>query len=279
MAPDPMRMNDQEIREAVRERYASSAIAVLTEVNGTGCCSPKDTDPITRDLYDIEASALSDTALVASLGCGNPTALAELKAGDTVLDLGSGGGLDVLLSAKRVGPTGKAYGLDMTAEMLELARRNQAEAGVTNAEFIEGTIEHVPLPDGSVDVIISNCVINLAADKDVVLREAHRVLRAGGRVAVSDMVLLRPLPAPAMQAMGLWTGCISGALLIDDYKEKLTAAGFHDVDIEVTRTLRATDLRGMANGLPADVIPVEQHDSLIAEMDGAIVSAFVRAVA
>ena len=279
MTPDPTMMNDDEIRAAVRDRYASSALAVLTDLNTGSCCGPKDCDPITRDLYDIEASALSDAALAASLGCGNPTALAELQAGETVLDLGSGGGLDVLLSAKRVGPTGKAYGLDMTSEMLELARRNQAEAGVTNAEFIEGTIEHVPLPDASVDVIISNCVINLAADKDRVLREAHRVLRSGGRFAVSDMVLLRPLPAPAMQAMGLWTGCISGALLVDDYKHKLADAGFHDIDIEVTRTLRAADLRGMADGLPTDVIPVEQHDSIIAEMDGAIVSAFIRAVA
>ena len=275
----PAELTDDELREAVRDRYAASARTVLADVGSTSCCSPVDSDAITRDLYNQDqVSEIPEAALAASLGCGNPTALAALEPGQVVLDLGSGGGIDVLLSARRVGPTGKAYGLDMTPEMLELARLNQAEAGVENAEFLHGTIENVPLPDESVDVIISNCVINLAADKDPVLREAHRVLRSGGRFAVSDMVLLKPLPEIAMQAMALWTGCISGALLDTDYADKLASAGFTDIGIEITRTLGASDLAEMAATLPADVIPAGVDPSVvIAKMDGAIASAFIRA--
>ncbi len=278
--PDPTQLSDEQIREAVRDRYAASATAVIADLDtGGGCCSgPREGDAITRDLYAEGDADVPEGALAASLGCGNPTALAELRPGQVVLDLGSGGGIDVLLSARRVGPTGKAYGLDMTPEMLELARRNQVEAGVENAEFLQGTIEDIPLPDASVDVIISNCVINLAADKDVVLREAFRVLRPGGRLAVSDMVLRKRLPDVAMRAMALWTGCISGALLDTDYAERLGAAGFVDVGIEVTRALGADDLRGMATSIPADLIPADvDPESVIAEMDGAITSAFVRA--
>ena len=276
--PDPTQLSDEQIRDAVRDRYAASATAVIADLDsGGGCCpTPIDCDPITRDLY--QDPDVPDGALAASLGCGNPTALAELQPGQVVLDLGSGGGIDVLLSARRVGPTGKAYGLDMTPEMLELARRNQAEAGVENAEFLQGTIEQIPLPDSSVDVIISNCVINLAADKDLVLREAFRVLRPGGHLAVSDMVLRKPLPDIAMRAMALWTGCISGALLDTDYAARLSAAGFVEVGIEVTRALGADDLRGMAMSIPADLVPEGvEVESVIAEMDGAITSAFVRA--
>jgi len=277
--PDPTQLSDEQIRDAVRDRYAASANAVIADLDtGSGCCSgPREGDAITRDLY-AEGDDVPEGALAASLGCGNPTALAALLPGQVVLDLGSGGGIDVLLSARRVGPTGKAYGLDMTPEMLELARRNQAEAGVENAEFLQGTIEAIPLPDASVDVIISNCVINLAADKDLVLREAFRVLRPGGHLAVSDMVLRKPLPDVALRAMALWTGCISGALLDTDYVERLAAAGFVDVGIEVTRALGADDLRGMATSIPADLIPAGvEVESVIAEMDGAITSAFVRA--
>jgi SAM-dependent methyltransferase len=277
--PDPTQLSDEQIRAAVRDRYAASATAVIADLDtGGGCCSgPREGDAITRDLY-ADGDDVPEGALAASLGCGNPTALAELKPGQVVLDLGSGGGIDVLLSARRVGPTGKAYGLDMTPEMLELARRNQAEAGVQNAEFLQGTIEDIPLPDASVDVIISNCVINLAADKDLVLREAFRVLRPGGHLAVSDMVLRKPLPDVAMRAMALWTGCISGALLDTDYAARLSAAGFVDVGIEVTRALAADDLRGMATSIPADLIPDGvDPEAVIAEMDGAITSAFVRA--
>ncbi|MFN8146108.1 MAG: arsenite methyltransferase [Candidatus Nanopelagicales bacterium] len=277
--PDPTTLSDEEIRAAVRDRYAASASTVLADLGSSSCCSPVDSDAITRDLYDADqAGEVPQAALAASLGCGNPTALAALELGQTVLDLGSGGGIDVLLSARRVGPTGKAYGLDMTPEMLELARRNQAEAGVENAEFLHGTIEDVPLPDAAVDVIISNCVINLAADKDPVLAEAFRVLRPGGRFAVSDMVLLKPLPDIAYRAMALFTGCISGALLDTDYRARLAAAGFVDVDLEVTRVLRTPELEEMAEQLPAGVIPDGVDASaVIAEMDGAIASAFIRA--
>lgn len=277
--PDPTTLSDEQIRAAVRDRYAASASTVLAELGTASCCSPVDADAITRDLYDADqAGEVPATALAASLGCGNPTALAALEPGQTVLDLGSGGGIDVLLSARRVGPTGKAYGLDMTPEMLELARHNQAESGVENAEFVLGTIEDIPLPDDAVDVVISNCVINLAADKDPVLAEAFRVLRPGGRFAVSDMVLLKPLPEVAYRAMALFTGCISGALLDTDYRARLAAAGFVDVDLEVTRVLGRTELEEMARQLPAGTIP-EGVDAtaVIAEMDGAIASAFVRA--
>ncbi|MFN8145962.1 MAG: arsenite methyltransferase [Candidatus Nanopelagicales bacterium] len=277
--PDPTTLSDEELRAAVRDRYAASASTVLADLGRSSCCSPVDSDAITRDLYDADqAGEVPQAALAASLGCGNPTALAALEPGQTVLDLGSGGGIDVLLSARRVGPTGKAYGLDMTPEMLELARRNQAEAGVENAEFLHGTIEDVPLPDATVDVIISNCVINLAADKDPVLAEAFRVLRPGGRFAVSDMVLLKPLPDLAYRAMALFTGCISGALLDADYRDRLAAAGFVDVDLEVTRVLRIPELEEMAQQLPPGVIPDGVDPSaVIAEMDGAIASAFIRA--
>jgi SAM-dependent methyltransferase len=276
---DPTTMNDDEIRTAVRERYAASATAVLQDIGSASCCpSPVDASPVTRDLYDAEVGEVPAAALAASLGCGNPTALAALEPGQVVLDLGSGGGIDVLLSARRVGPTGKAYGLDMTPEMLELARRNQAESGVANAEFLLGTMEDIPLPDSSVDVVISNCVINLAADKDRVLAEAFRVLRPGGRLAVSDMVLLRELPEIAYRAMALWTGCITGALVDDDYLAKLRSAGFEAAGIEVTRTIGAAELAEMAATLPADVIPVGVDPAgVIAEMDGAIASAFIRA--
>jgi SAM-dependent methyltransferase len=240
--------------------------------------SPAGSDPITRDLYGDEAADVSAGALAASLGCGNPILLAELASGQTVLDLGSGGGLDVLLSAKRVGPTGKAYGLDMTPEMLALARRNQADAGVENAAFLQGTIENIPLPDASVDVIISNCVINLAADKDAVLREAFRVLKPGGRFAVSDIVLLKPLPEPAHRAMRLWTGCVAGALLDADYVAKLTAAGFTDAAVEITRRYERTDLDDLAADLKPEDIPADLDlTAVLTEMDGATASAFVRA--
>jgi len=277
--PDPTILTDDQIRAAVRDRYAASAQTVLADLGAASCCSPVDTDAITRDLYDADqADQLPEAALAASLGCGNPTALADLQPGQVVLDLGSGGGIDVLLSARRVGPTGKAYGLDMTPDMLELAHRNQAEAGVANVEFLLGTIEDIPLADETVDVIISNCVINLAADKDPVLREAYRVLRPSGRFAVSDMVLLKPLPDVAMRAMALWTGCISGALLEADYRAGLAAAGFTDIDIQVTRTLSAADLAELATQLPADALPaVADRQALLAEMDGAIASAFIRA--
>jgi arsenite methyltransferase len=298
---DPTTLDADQLRDAVRDRYAAAArqaTEALAAGTTSSCCGPTSasscgtpaatgtgtgrvvgTDPIVRDLYGDEAARTSPDALAASLGCGNPTALAELHAGETVLDLGSGGGLDVLLSARRVGPTGKAYGLDMTPEMLALARRNQAEAGITNAEFLLGTIEHIPLPDNSVDVVISNCVINLAADKDPVLREAFRVLRPGGRFAVSDIVLLKPLPEAAQRAMRLWTGCIAGALLDTDYLAKLTAAGFTDAGIEITRRYEHTDVDDLADTLDSKDIPADLDLAAVAgEMEGATASAFVRAV-
>lgn len=292
---DPTQLSGDELREAVRERYAAAARQVTLLADGgsaccgpTSCCSGSDAasvDPITRDLYDDEAAATSEGALAASLGCGNPTLLADLEPGQTVLDLGSGGGLDVLLSARRVGPTGTAYGVDMTPEMLDLARRNQAEAGVTNAKFLAGTIENVPLPDDSVDVVISNCVINLAADKDAVLTEAYRVLAPGGRFAVSDVVLLRPLPEIAQKAMRLWTGCIAGALLDSDYVAKLEAAGFVDAQVEVTRRYSREDVLGLAADLMSQGAnewsdgPISQEAvaEIVEALDGAVASAFVRA--
>lgn len=290
---DPTQLDADQLREAVRDRYAAAAreAAQNLDAAGSSCCAPAATsccgptstaipriDSMASALYDTDAEQTSAGALAASLGCGNPTALAELKAGETVLDLGSGGGLDVLLSARRVGPTGRAYGLDMTPEMLELARRNQAEAGVENAEFLQGTIENVPLPDNTVDVVISNCVVNLAADKDPVLREAFRVLAPGGRFAVSDIVTLRPLPEIARRAMRLWTGCVAGALSDTEFVDKLTAAGFVDASVEVTRTYTRQDLVDMASTLPADQIPDGVDvESVIDLMDGAVASAFVRA--
>ena len=225
---------DEAIREAVRRRYAAAAQQVETGEAGCGCgCA----DPISSDLYGSgETAGLPGTAVQASLGCGNPVALAELRAGEVVLDLGSGGGLDVLLSARRVGPTGKAYGLDMTDEMLALARRHQAESGVANAEFLKGQLEAVPLPDASVDVVLSNCVVNLSTDKDRVFAEAFRVLRPGGRLAIADLVVEGEVPATLRRAIELWSGCIAGALEVEEARGKLAAAGFEDVEIEITRT-------------------------------------------
>ncbi len=270
-------MSDASIREIVRNRYAAAARAV----SGAGGCGPdccgggtarSGADPISGDLYaESETSALPEKAVLASLGCGNPTALAELRAGETVLDLGSGGGIDVLLSARRVGPTGKAYGLDMTDEMLALARDNQQKAGAGNVEFLKGEIEAIPLPDNSVDVIISNCVINLSADKDRVLREAFRVLRPGGRFAVSDIVTRGAVPQQLRRDMLLWVGCVAGALDESDYRAKLAAAGFEAIDVEPTRVYTAEDARAFLadKGLDADAIA--------SEVDGKIMSAFIRA--
>jgi arsenite methyltransferase len=258
------------IKEAVREKYSQAALRA-----GGSCCGTEraGTSPITSNLYgDHETSDLPDTAVLASLGCGNPTALAELKPGETVLDLGSGGGIDVLLSARRVGPTGKAYGLDMTDEMLALARENQRKAGADNVEFLKGEIEAIPLPDNAVDVIISNCVINLSGDKDRVLREAFRVLKPGGRFAVSDVVTRGAVPEQLRRHILLWVGCIAGALEENDYRAKLTAAGFTAVGIEPTRVYRVEDAREFLTGKGLDV------DAIAASVDGKFMSAFVRAV-
>lgn len=276
-------MSEQaELREAVRERYAGAARQALTLAGGgccggTSCCGDGSNDPVSAGLYD-EADTPSPAALSASLGCGNPTALIELRPGQDVLDLGSGGGLDVLLSARRVAPDGTAYGLDMTDEMLELAERNRVEAGIGNAAFVKGTIEDIPLPDASVDVVISNCVINLSTDKDAVLREAFRVLRPEGRFAVSDIVLLRPLAPEWVSLVGLWTGCIAGALLEADYVAKLSAAGFSNPTVEVTRTYSREDLVDMAGTLPPGSLPdAASPEEAITSLEGAFASAFVRA--
>ena len=266
-----------EVQESVRKHYAEAALKVSKKESASccgpsTCCGSTTEDPITSNLYAKgETADLPEDAILASLGCGNPTALAELRAGEVVLDLGSGGGIDVLLSARRVGPTGKAYGLDMTDEMLALARANQREAGVTNVEFLKGEIENIPLPDNSVDVIISNCVINLSGDKDKVLREAFRVLKPGGRFAVSDVVSRRrDIPAEIRRSVELWIGCVAGALHEDDFKAKLANAGFENIDIEVVREYRSADARQFLSdaGLDADAIaPI---------VDGAFGSAFVR---
>jgi arsenite methyltransferase len=267
-----------DLREAVRQRYGQAVQAVLSG-SSSACCGSSattlgNTDPITRDLYATEETAgLPEEAVRASFGCGNPTALAELRPGETVLDLGSGGGIDVLLSAKRVGPTGRAYGLDMTDEMLDLARQNRAKAGVTNAEFLRGTIEAIPLPAASVDVIISNCVINLSTDKDSVLREAFRVLRPGGRFAVSDIVIRRELPEAVRKSLSLWTGCVAGALLESEYVEKLAHAGFTEIEVEPTRVYSRDDALEMASSCSCS----GDLTSLVSELDGAVMSAFVRA--
>ncbi len=273
----------EDVREAVREKYGK-AVTAVTRGAKPSCCgsSAKDTlgftDPITRDLYDAtDTASLPEEALLASFGCGNPTALAELRPGEVVLDLGSGGGIDVLLSAKRVGPSGMAYGLDMTDEMLELANKNKEKAGAKNVVFLKGTIESVPLPSNSVDVIISNCVINLSGDKDAVIREAFRVLKPGGRFAISDIVLQRPLPEAAQRSIELWTGCVAGALLGTEYETKLRDAGFTDVGIEPTRTYDRDAMKEMAGATEAFGDGGPEVESLIAELDGAIVSAFVRA--
>lgn len=264
-------------RDLVRDKYASAVTSVVGG-GGTSCCGSKattlsGTDPITRNLYtDDEASSLPADAVLASFGCGNPTALASLAPGEVVLDLGSGGGIDVLLSAKRVGPTGRAIGLDMTPEMLALARKNAATAGVTNVEFLQGNIEAVPLPDNSVDVVISNCVINLSPDKDAVLAEAMRVLRPGGRFAVSDIVLVRPLPADTQKNLELWAGCVAGAMLKSEYETKLAAVGFVDVDIEPTRMYTREDAQEITCGATPD-----DAEAQLAAIDGAMMSAFIRA--
>ena len=263
------------LKETVQQKYGEAARAVRTGSKahcGCGTSSCCDTDPITSNLYDQDqAAAIPEEALLASLGCGNPTALAELKPGETVLDLGSGGGIDVLLSARRVGPTGKAYGLDMTDDMLALARDNQRKAGVTNVEFLKGEIEHIPLPDNSVDVIISNCVINLSADKDQVLAEAFRVLKPGGRFAVSDVVVRGEVPASVRQSMELWVGCVAGALEESQYRLSLAERGFEQVDIEPTRVYRAADARQFLEHAGIE------DDRALEEIDGRFMSAFIRA--
>ena len=270
---------DEAIREVVKEKYGQAVTAVLKGGKPSCCGSSADasalgfTDPITRDLYaSSETSSLPEEALLASFGCGNPTALAELRPGEFVLDLGSGGGIDVLLSARRVGPTGKAYGLDMTDAMLDLAMKNKAKAGATNVEFLKGNIEAIPLPGASVDVIVSNCVINLSTDKDRVFGEAFRVLRPGGRLAVSDVVIRRELPDAVKKSMELWTGCVAGALLESEYVDKLRAAGFTDVEIEPTRVYTREDTTEMASASGGSDIA-----ATLEALDGAVMSAFVRA--
>ncbi len=267
-------MSDNDIRQAVKERYGRHALAVSAE-GRSSCCGPAAQpccDPITRDLYDSgEVRDLPAGAVSASLGCGNPTALAELHAGDTVLDLGSGGGIDVLLSARRVGPTGKVYGLDMTDEMLELARENQRQAHVDHVEFLKGHIESIPLPAGSVDVIISNCVINLSPDKDRVLAEAFRVLKPGGRLAVSDVVVHGEIPAEIRRNMELWAGCVAGALQDTEYRDKLSRAGFVDIEVEPWRTYGLDDAREYLAGSGLDI------DALASRLEGTFASAFIRA--
>lgn len=264
------------VKEVVREKYGQAALNVInTGSTGGGCCGTGSScgpDPITRDLYDeLTTSGLPAEAVLASLGCGNPTALAELHEGEVVLDLGSGGGIDVLLSAARVGPTGKAYGLDMTDEMLALARRNAESAGATNVEFLKGEIENIPLPDSSVDVIISNCVINLSADKSKVLREAFRVLKPGGRFAVSDVVVRGEVPAEVRRSMELWVGCVAGALEEGEFKAILKDAGFVKADIEPTRVYQVEDARVFLEEAGLDV------DAFTQQIDGRFMAAFVRA--
>lgn len=259
------------IREAVKAKYGT-----IARTGGkSSCCGPTACgcgDPITSNLYsDTETAGVPAEAIAVSLGCGNPTALIDLQPGEIVLDLGSGGGIDVLLSAKRVGPTGKVYGLDMTDEMLALALENQQRAGATNVEFLKGTIEAIPLPDQSVDVIISNCVINLSVDKDAVLREAFRVLKPNGRFAVSDVVIRGPLPDELRQLAELWAGCVAGALQEDDYIAKLTAAGFTDVQLEPWRVYQASDARSLLAGVGIDA------DAVAPQIDGKVLSAFIRA--
>ena len=269
-------MSTENVKETVRERYGQAARQVTqgakTSCCSTTCCGGSAEDPITSNLYsEAETAALPETAVLASLGCGNPTALAELREGETVLDLGSGGGIDVLLSARRVAPTGKAYGLDMTDEMLALARRNQAAAKIENVEFLKGEIENIPLPDNAVDVIISNCVINLSADKDRVIAEAFRVLKPGGRFAVSDVVVRGDdVPREVRRSMELWIGCVAGALEENEYRAKLAAAGFTNVVVEPTRVYRAEDAKAFLQQGGLD-------DALLSKVDGRFMSAFVRA--
>ncbi|HUL04233.1 MAG TPA: arsenite methyltransferase [Gemmatimonadales bacterium] len=262
-----------DIKTTVKEKYGEAALKVLGGERAT--CGPGGAcgcDPVSADLYDAsETAGLPESAVLASLGCGNPTALAELREGERVLDLGSGGGIDVLLSAKRVGPTGKAYGLDMTDEMLALARANQAKAGVQNVEFLKGEIENIPLPDAAVDVVISNCVINLSADKGRVLREAFRVLKPGGRFAVSDVVCRGEVPDAVRRSMELWVGCIAGALEEGEYRRLLANAGFVDIDVEPTKIYRFEDARAVLAGAGLDV------ETVAREVGGRIMGAFIRA--
>src|SRR5215469_14141728 len=264
-----------DVQEQIKSKYGGAARAVAEAGSlQQACCDPglRCCDPITSNLYSAnEKEGIPEKAVLASLGCGNPTALIELKQGETVLDLGSGGGIDVLLSASRVGPTGKAYGLDMTDEMLALARENQRQAGVTNVEFLKGEIENIPLPDNSVDVIISNCVINLSADKARVLKEAFRVLRPGGRFAVSDVVVHGGVPTSVRQSMLLWVGCIAGALEESDYQVKLLSAGFVDVDLEPTRTYNIEDARIFLTKAGISI------DEIAPQVEGKYRSAFIRA--
>lgn len=270
-------MSTTDIKELVREKYGQAALRVKT--GGSSCCGAapsgigRGCDPITSNLYDAsQGNEVPEEAMLASLGCGNPTALAQLNPGEVVLDLGSGGGIDVLLSARRVGPTGKAYGLDMTDEMLGLANENKRKAGAANVEFLKGEIENIPLPDSSVDVIISNCVINLSADKDRVLREAFRVLKPGGRLAVSDVVTRGAIPNEIRQKVLLWVGCIAGALAETEYRSKLKAAGFEQVEVEPTRVYKVDDAREFLSSAGIDV------DAIASQVDEKFMSAFVRAV-
>jgi arsenite methyltransferase len=269
-------MSTSDIKEVVREKYGQAALRVKS--GGSTCCGATASagcgcDPITSNLYDsVQAGQIPEEAMLASLGCGNPTALARLNLGETVLDLGSGGGIDVLLSARRVGPTGKAYGLDMTDEMLALANENKKKAGLENVEFLKGEIENIPLPDSSVDVVISNCVINLSADKDRVLREAFRVLKPGGRFAVSDVVTRGELNAEIRKSVLLWVGCVAGALEDVEYRSKLSSAGFEQIKIEPTRVYRVEDAREMLSASGINV------DAIAPQVDGKFMSAFVRAV-
>jgi SAM-dependent methyltransferase len=264
-----------DIKEVVKQKYGEAALRVKS--GGSSCCGATPAsnccDPITANLYDAaQAGQIPEEALLASLGCGNPTALAQLKPGETVLDLGSGGGIDVLLSARRVGPAGKAYGLDMTDEMLALANENKRKAGIENVEFLKGDIESIPLPDNSVDVIISNCVINLSADKDKVLREALRVLKPGGRLAVSDVVTRGEMQPEIRQSVLAWVGCIAGALEENEYRSKLAGAGFEQIEVEPTRLYRVADAREFLAGQGIDV------DALAPQIDEKFMSAFIRAV-
>ncbi len=270
-------MSDQGIKDVVRQKYGEAAQRAAGGAKSS-CCggAPADqhcADPITGNLYDVsQIGQLPESAVLASLGCGNPTALAELRAGETVLDLGSGGGIDVLLSARRVGPTGKAYGLDMTDEMLALAAENKRKSGLTNVEFLKGEIENIPLPDNSVDVVISNCVINLSADKDRVLAETFRVLKPGGRLAVSDVVTTGDIPAEVRKSVLLWVGCVAGALRDAEYQAKLDAAGFERIGIEPTRIYRAEDAKAFLKDQGMDV------EAIAPQIDCKFMSAFIRAV-
>src|SRR6202034_2334000 len=264
-----------DIKEVVKEKYGQAALRV--KAGGSSCCGATASsgccDPITSNLYDAaRAGQIPEEAMLASLGCGNPTALAKLNQGEIVLDLGSGGGIDVLLSAKRVGPTGKAYGLDMTDEMLALANENKRRSGIENVEFLKGEIENIPLPDASVDVVISNCVINLSADKDAVIREAFRVLKPGGRVAVSDVVTRGDVPREIRQSVLAWVGCVAGAMEENEYRSKLKSAGFEEIQLEPTRVYHVEDAREFLTGQNIDVDAIAPH------VDGKFLSAFVRAV-